>query len=141
MMWTVNVQRDSVCMGDDVNAPNTAALKADGEMPLSQFLKQVADAMPAVCDPEPVVWSVHSGSRDGAVLGLIETVWEAYSKVRLLVPDRKIRDIGIGMLYCRYYCKSTLMLPDEQGYLRVPMYPECPTLAEKVIKHLGGGRG
>ena len=55
MMWTVNVQRDSVCMGDDVNAPNTRVLKADGEMPLSQFMKQVAEAMPTVCDPEPIV--------------------------------------------------------------------------------------
>ena len=140
-MWTVNVQRDSVCMGDDVNAPNTVALKADGAMPLSQFMKQAAEAMPTVCDPEPVVWSVHNGGRDGAVLALIETVWQVGSKVRLLVPDRKLQDCIAGLLYCRYFCKSTLMLPDEQGYLRVPMYPECPTLLEKVMKHLSGGKG
>lgn len=140
MMWTVNVQRDSVCMGDDVNAPNTRVLKADGEMPLSRFMKQVAEAMPTVCDPEPIVWSVHSGSSDGALLGLIETVWQVGSRVRLVVPDRKLQDCGVGLLYCRYFCKSSLMRPDEQGYLRVPMYPECPTLLEKVMKHLGSGR-
>lgn len=141
MIWTVNVQRDSVCMGDDVTAPNTKALRADSEMRLAQLLKLAADAMPTVCDPEPIVWSVHSGSKYGELLGLIETVWQVGSKVRLLVPDRKIQDMGVSLLYCRYFCKSSLMRPDEQGRLRIPMYPECATLAEKVMKHLNAGEG
>ena len=137
MMWTVNVQRDSVCMGDDVNAPNTVALQADGKMPLAQLFRLVAEAMPIVADKEPIVWSVHAGGKDGKVLGLIETVFQAGSKVMLLVPDRAIQDSGVGLLYCRYYHKNSLMLPDENGRLRVPMYPECVTLLEKVMKHLG----
>ncbi len=139
MMWTVNIQRDSVCMADDVNAPNAVGFKADGEMPLAQMFKLAAEALPVVADPEPVVWSVHSGGKDGAVLGIIETVYQVGSRVRLFVPDRKIQDIGVSLLYCRYFCKSTLMLPDEQGRLCVPMYPECATLAEKVMKHLKVG--
>ena len=39
----VTVERDSVCMGDDVYSPNTMALPISGDMNISQFLKQNAN--------------------------------------------------------------------------------------------------
>ena len=39
----VTVERDSVCMGDDVNAPNTMTLQVNGELSISQFLMQLAN--------------------------------------------------------------------------------------------------
>ena len=39
----VTVERDSVCMGDDVYAPNTQTLQVSGEMSISQFLMQLAN--------------------------------------------------------------------------------------------------
>ena len=135
-LQTIIMERDSVCMGDDVNAPNTTTLQISGEMDISQFLKQLANELPTVADPEPIVWSVHSVQSSGTAIGLIETVYQVGSKVRLFVPDGKMQKSGISKVYCRYFCKSSLMLPDQEGYLRIPQYPECPTLAEKVIKHL-----
>ena len=136
MNWVVNFERDSVCMGDDVNAPNASSLTVDSKMQLSQFFKLLAEALPSVSDPEPIVWSVHSGDRNGVVIGLIETVFQVRSKAILFVRDRNVKDSSIGKLYCRYYHKNSLMRPDEKGVLRIPMYPECPTLVEKVMKHL-----
>ncbi len=136
----VTVERDSVCMGDDVNAPNTMTLQVNGELSISQFLKQLADALPTVADPEPIVWSVHLGQSGGRAIGLIETVYQVRSRVTVFGSDRKLQESGIGKVYCRYFCKSSLMMPDQNGRLRVPMYPECPTLAEKVTKHLKVGK-
>ena len=136
----VTVERDSVCMGDDVNAPNTMTLQFNGELSVSQFLMQLADALPTVADPEPIVWSVHLSQSSGTALGLIETVYQVRSRVIVFGSDRKMQESGIGKVYCRYFCKSSLMKPDQEGYLRVPMYPECPTLVEKVKKHLSAGK-
>ncbi len=35
----ITVERDSVCMGDDVTAPNTSTLEVNGDTDLSQFLE------------------------------------------------------------------------------------------------------
>ena len=136
----VTIERDSVCMGDDVYAPNTMTLQVNGELSVSQFLKQLADALPIVADPEPIVWSVHRGQSKGNAIGLIETIYQAGSSVTVFGSNLKMQESGIGKVYCRYFCKSSLMKPDQEGRLRVPMYPECPTLAEKVKKHLSGGK-
>lgn len=135
----VTVERDSVCMGDDVNAPNTQMLQVSGNMYISQFLKQLAAALPTVVDPEPVVWSVHLGQESGTAIGLIETVYQVRSRVIVFCSDQQMQKSGIGKVYCRYFCKSSLMKPDQNGRLCIPMYPECPTLADKVRKHLSGG--
>lgn len=136
----VTVERDSVCMGDDVNAPNTQLLQVSGDMYISQFLKQLANALPTVADPEPIVWSVHLGHEKGTAIGLIETVYQVRSKVTVFVSDLNMQNSGIGKVYCRYFCRSSLMKPDQNGRLCIPMYPECPTLAEKVQKHLSAGK-
>ena len=136
----VTVERDSVCMGDDVNAPNTQTLQVSGDVYISQFLKQLANAMPTVVDSEPIVWSVHLGQEKGTAIGLIETVYQVSNRVTVFGSDVKMQQSGIGKVYCRYYCKSSLMKPDENGRLCIPMYPECPTLAEKVKKHLSAGK-
>ena len=136
----VTVERDSVCMGDDVYAPNTMALPISGDMNISQFLKQLADALPIVADPEPIVWSVHLDQSGGRAIGLIETVYQVRSRVTVFGSDLKMQESGIGKVYCRYFCKSSLMKPDQEGYLRVPIYPECPTLVEKVKKHLSADK-
>ena len=136
----VTVERDSVCVGDDVNAPNTMTLQFNGEWSVSQVLMQLADALPTVADPEPIVWSVHLGQSKGNAIGLIEIIYQAGSSVTVFGSDLKMQESGIGKVYCRYFCKSSLMKPDQEGYLRVPMYPECPTLVEKVKKHLSAGK-
>ena len=136
----VTIERDSVCMGDDVNAPNTQTLQVSGDVYISQFLKQLANAMPTVVDSEPIVWSVHLGQSKGRAIGLIETVYQVSNRVTVFGSDLKMQESGIGKVYCRYFCKSSLMKPDQNGRLCIPMYPECPTLAEKVKKHLSAGK-
>ena len=136
----ITVERDSVCMGDDVTAPNTTTLEVKGEVNLSEFLKQLAEELPSVADPEPIVWSVHIGQSKGTAIGLIETVFQVGSKVYVFGSDMKMQKSGISMLYCRYFHKNSLMKPDQDGRLRIPMYPECPTLVEKVRKHLSAGK-
>ena len=133
-------ERREIYMGDGVNAPKTMTLQVNGELSISQFLKQLADALPTVADPEPIVWSVHLGQSKGNAIGLIETVYQVRSRVTVFGSDLKMQQSGIGKVYCRYYCRSSLMKPDQNGHLCIPMYPECPTLAEKVKKHLSAGK-
>ena len=123
-------------MGDGVNAPKTMTLQVNGELSISQFLKQLADALPTVADPEPIVWSVHLGQSTGNAIGLIETVYQVRSRVTVFGSDLKMQQSSIGKVYCRYYCRSSLMKPDQNGHLCIPMYPECPTLGTKVMKYL-----
>ncbi|MCR4647118.1 MAG: hypothetical protein K5695_17215 [Oscillospiraceae bacterium] len=86
------------------------------------------------------MWSVHLGNSKGTPIGLIETVFRVGSKAIVFGSDMKMKKSGISMLYCRYFHKNTLMSPDQDGRLRIPMYPECPTLVEKVTKHLHAGK-
>ena len=87
----------------------------------------------------PMVWGfTHEATPKPIINCRIETADR--SSVTVFGSDLKMHESGIGKVYCRYFCKSSLMKPDQDGYLRVPMYPECPTLAEKVKKHLKVGK-
>lgn len=82
-------ERREIYMGDGVNAPKTMTLQVNGELSISQFLKQLADALPTVADPEPIVWSVHLGQSKGNAIGLIETVYQVRSRVTVFGSDLK----------------------------------------------------
>jgi len=125
MQYAVTVDRDSVCMGDDVTAPNTTVVSTNDAMHLSTLFRLIADKMPKVSDKNTIVWSVHTKNKNGTPLGMFEIDDMELSGVTLFVPDQTMKEISIKKVYCRYfYCHS------------LPMYPECPTLGIKVMKHL-----
>lgn len=124
-MNVITVERDSVCMGDDVTAPNTTTVSVNAEMHLSTAFSLIAEKMPHVCDTQTIVWSVHANNENGTPLGMFEIDDMKLSGVTLFVPDKTMQEVNIEKVYCRYFHKHSFST-----------YSECPTLGIKVMKHL-----
>lgn len=125
MPHTITVERDSVCMGDDVTAPNTATVSVNDEMHLSATLSLIAEIMPNISDDNTIVWSVHTNEKNGKPLGMFEIDDKKLSGVTLFVLDKPMKELGVKKVYCRYFHSHSFS-----------MYSECPTLGLKVMKHL-----
>ena len=125
MQYAVTVDRDSVCMGDDVTAPNTTVVSTNDAMHLSTLFRLIADKMPKVNAKNTIVWSVHTNEKNGKPLGMFEIDDKKLSGVTLFVPDKPMKELGVKKVYCRYFHSHSFS-----------MYSECPTLGLKVMKHL-----
>lgn len=121
---TIYAKRDSVCMGDDCNAPNAGKLCYTRNELLSEFMDSVARYVPSM---KNVVWSVICKDRTIAYLIFDEN---AEYKYELAVPDMKVSDIDVKEIYCRYYYRNKLF--DYNVKPPIELYPECDTLLEKV---------
>ncbi|MCH5350204.1 MAG: hypothetical protein J1E40_12825 [Oscillospiraceae bacterium] len=93
----IKVTRDSVCMGDDVTAPNTEFLDMHKKDMLSDALKKVEKYLPQMSDS---VWSVESR---GKVLAYI--VMDEYKKTvcELCHPDTLFSEMKVRSLHCSYF--------------------------------------
>ena len=125
MQYSITVERDSVCMGDDVTAPNTTTVFANDDMHLSTAFSLIAEKMPKVRDKNTIVWSVHTNDKSGTPLGMFEIDDMELSGVTLFVPDQTMKEINLKKVYCRYFHKHSFK-----------EYSECPTLGIKVMKYL-----
>ena len=125
MAGIITVERESVCMGDDLNAPNTTTVSINDEMHLSTVLWLIEDKMPLVNDKHTIVWSVHTDDRNGTPLGMFEIDDMKPNSLTLFVLDQTMKEMSIKKVFCRYFHNSSL-----------PEYSECPTLGLKVMKHL-----
>lgn len=121
---TIHAERDSVCMGDDCNAPNARELNYASNEYLSEFMDSVAKYVPSM---KNVVWSV--ACKDRTIAYLIFDENEEY-KYELAVPDMKVSELDGKKIYCRYYHKGTLF--DYKVQPPIELYPECKTLLDKV---------
>lgn len=98
----IHAERDSVCMGDDCNAPNAKDLDYETNELLSSFMDSVANYVPHMKD---VVWNVVCKDRTIAYLNFDEN---ADYKYKLLIPDMKVSELDDKKIYCIYYPKSKL---------------------------------
>ena len=128
MLKRIHVERESVCMGDDCNAPNARDLEYETNELLSEFMDSVARYVPTM---ENVVWSVVA-SQGQAIAYLIFDEDASY-KYELAIPDMKVSELAEKRIYCRYYYKGKLF--DYSTEPPTEMYPECKTLLEKVKEH------
>lgn len=117
MLNQINAERESVCMGDDCNAPNAKELEYSTNELLSDFLDSVAGYVPSM---KNVVWSVVCKGR--TIAYLIFDV-NACCKYELTIPDMRVSELDEKNIYCRYYYK---------GKPSLEKYPQCETLLEKV---------
>lgn len=120
----IYAERDSVCMGDDCNAPNAKYLDYATDELLSEFMDAVAGYVPSMKD---VVWSVVCKDKTIAYLIFDEDAGYEYE---LAVSDIRVSALAEKKIYCRYYYNGKLF--DYRIKPPVDMYPECRTLLEKV---------
>lgn len=123
-MDQIYAERDSVCMGDDCNAPNARYLDYAANELLSEFMDSVAGYVPSMRD---VVWSVVC--KDKTIAYLIFDENDGY-EYELAIPDMRVSELAEKKIYCRYYYERKLF--DYKIKPPVEMYPECKTLLEKV---------
>ncbi len=99
----IKATRDSVCMGDDCNAPNARELDYKPDQRFSEWLSVVADYVPTMHN---VVWSVHCKSKLLAHLVFND---KGNFTVELVVPDQKTSVLAIHEIYCRYYYEGEIV--------------------------------
>ncbi|MGN1458568.1 MAG: hypothetical protein ACI4XP_11575 [Acutalibacteraceae bacterium] len=99
---TIHAERDSVCMGDDCNAPNARDLKYSKNELLSEFMNSVAKYVPAM---KNIVWNVLCKGQTIAYLMFDEN---AEYKCELTIPDMKVSELAEKKIYCYHYYKHQL---------------------------------
>ncbi len=121
--YTIEAERESVCMGDDCNAPHYVHLEYDPNQLLSEWmLNTVLGYVPIM---RGCVWAVFSGNRGnkkllGYLVGDKET--DKYT-VELVRDDEYMGLLNIKEIFCDYYYPS---------YFTSEKYLKLPTLLERV---------
>ena len=126
----ITVDRDSVCMGDDVTAPNARTLDIGVRAMLSEVLERVAAYLPNM---HGTIWTVDSGRQ---VLAYILMADDGRISLELCQPDRPFRDLEIKALHCQYFPPWRFTWKEKTGEI-VEKYPECGTLLDKVKRCMG----
>ena len=109
----IKITRASVCMGDDVTAPNTGYLELNEKDMLSDILKKTEKYLPQMSD---AVWSVENC---GKVLAYI--VMDEYKKsvCELCHPDTLFSEMKVRSLHCSYFPhKAKTFLEDGRRCMR-----------------------
>lgn len=119
----VKVDRESVCMGDDCNAPHEVTLLVPDNIPLSIVFDRITEYLPKMSN---VVWAIDSGRK---VVGYILTDNEGTSRYEIYEQKSNIGNMGIEMLHCSYFHSNSFT---NMGNKMVEEYLGCGTLIEKV---------
>ena len=120
----ISVDRESVCMGDDVNAPNEKILDLDEGDVLSDVLGKVAEYLPQMSD---VIWAVDSGRK---VLGYIIMDKNQEIHYELCQPDMIFSEMKVSALHCSYFYPNRF-ISNVNGEV-TERFPEQKTFLDKV---------
>lgn len=123
MKYTVHAERDSVCMGDDCTAPNSAELEYFPHQTLSRFLSDtVSGYVPKMGDS---VWAVSNG---GKIIGYIIFDENGSCACEIVGSDIPVSELDTGGLFCRYFYQGAAGLDSYK-------YTGCTSLIDKVKKY------
>ena len=125
---TVILNRDSICMGDDC-FDHREQCSLNENMLFSEFLAILADYVPTMHN---IVWAVYTGND---ISGYIITDSDGSPTFDLCSEDKTIKELHITEANCRHFYQSSFSWTDSDGKI-ISKYEECPTLLEKVKKHL-----
>ena len=120
----ISVDRESVCMGDDCNAPNEKVLDLSEEDKLTDVFRKVAEYLPQMSD---VIWAVDSGRK---VLGYIIMDKDRTIHYEICQPDGIFSDMKINALHCSYFFPNRFIC-NVDGEIK-EKYPEQKTFLDKV---------
>ncbi|MBQ9268724.1 MAG: hypothetical protein IJ206_04300 [Oscillospiraceae bacterium] len=121
-MIIIHAERDSVCMGDDVAAPNEKDFLFVSNKPIDSLMQTLSGYVPAM---KNVVWAVSS---DQQTIGYLFSDETARYQYELAGTVRSISDLPERSVFCNYYYSSKL--PEER-------FPGCPTLLDRVKASIG----
>ena len=116
----IRATRDSVCMGDDCNAPHETFPEYVPEQGIMSLLNAAAEYLPKMSD---IVWTV---SCQETVLGFLTSGEDRSYTAEPYCTDEFFRTLNIREIRCRHY----------YDYEFGNSYPDCNSLLEKVKKSL-----
>lgn len=119
----IKATRDSVCMGDDCNAPNTKFLEYNPEQLLSEWiLVAVTRYVPAIYN---TVWAIHN---ENVCIGYL--ICDKEGKYSVDVPDNNLpmNTLHIKEIHCQHFYEMDFH----------DKYPDCATLLDKVKRYIEG---
>lgn len=125
--YMIEVDRDSVCMGDDCLSHRTTMFIPEN-MRLSELMRRLAQYVPLMRNS---IWAVRS---DVDVCGYITTDPDGNNSFELCGTDMSVARMEIHKIMCKYYYPSRFSWTDAQTGNRIEKYAECRTFLEKVKK-------
>lgn len=124
---SIEVDRDSVCMGDDCFSHRTN-LTLPESTNLLQLLKRLADYVPTM---KNVIWAVRS---DVGMCGYIITDADSNAAFELCGANMLVTEMNISEVMCKYYYPSVFSYTNGKDGKQIEKHPECRTFLEKVKK-------
>lgn len=128
---TIQVNRDSVCMGDDCFS-HEKSLTIDKKMTLMNLFEYLIEYIPTMHN---VIWAICS---DKGICGYIITDDHGHSNIELVGDNFFLINIKISKIMCKYYHSSSFTWTDGQTGECINKYGESLTLLEKVKKENEG---
>lgn len=125
---TVEVERDSVCMGDDCQS-HKKSIKIKRNTKISEFLAILQEYVPAM---KNVIWAIRSS--DG-IQGYIITDSNIQSKIEVYGSDALVvKRLSKKEIICKYYYPAKFSWIDGTTGNHIEQYAECDTFLQKVKK-------
>ncbi len=104
---TLHLTRESVCMGDDVMAPNAGTLQIPAGTALPAILAQLLHASYLASVVGGATWSVWSGKRLLATLHVPDSARPHRPAQTLIVPGAEVLQArDLDPLYFDYHCAA-----------------------------------
>lgn len=104
---TIELSRDSVCMGDDVMAPNAGCVEVSSESPLGDVLREVSTHSYLASVSGGATWSVWPGEKasERRLLAVLHEPSSSESTLKLLLAPGtgNLRARDLPVLYFRYH--------------------------------------
>lgn len=128
-MYIIHAERDSVCAGDDCNAPNAEDIMLDEGARVSELLERVPEYVPNVYDS---VWVVMKDNyKSNKILGFVVFTDSGSHYCELAAPDGNVEMLGIKKIFCRHFNPGDFIY----GWKK-ELYPEDMELIDKVKMYL-----
>ncbi|GEM_PF-4545725 len=119
----VKIYRESICMGDDCNAPHEDTLLIPEDAPLLAVFEKISEYLPNMSN---VVWAIDSGRK---IVGYISTDNLGISQYDICEKNSYFGKMRIEKLHCSHFHANSFKYMDgKMG----EEYLDCDTLLEKV---------
>lgn len=128
-MYVIHAERDSICAGDDCNAPNAEDIMLDRGARVSELLEKTVKYVHNVYDS---VWLVMKDNyKSNKIPGFVVFDENGSHYCELAVPDGNVEMLGIKKIFCRHFVSGDFIYGWKKG-----LYPEDMKLIDKVKMYL-----
>lgn len=105
------IGRSSICLADDVNAPNEETISISSSANLSELMVKITECLP---NYDNAMWRVECNNRKLALL-VFDNEKKCYDS-ELLVADDLVKNLKSKKIFCRYFFRGDgYVISEEDG--------------------------